>query len=322
MTSTSQAIAPEPAPERSRDPWSVETMTASLMNRAWIPAPIVVMPLAAVRFFYHQGIQWAAALAYYTLIGLVPMLAVVFTIIKVVGFHEDITSYLVVTIAAGSEEVASNIVAFIDHTNLRAIALVSLVAAFLAVLAIMSNAEMCFNTIWGGVRGRSLKRKLGSFIKLAVIAPLLLLLAMTVTALLQPGSWLYPFFDSWYLGEAVLVGLRVLPYVLILVSFTLLYTGLPNTFVRKRSAIVGATVAGMLLFLAQWAYVTFVIRLVRYSAVYGALWQVPILLAWIYIAWSVILYGAEVSRAHQELMRQRLSLRRRARRTPDTARVE
>jgi membrane protein len=278
--------------------------------------------MAAVRFFYHQCIQWAAALAYYTLIGLVPMLAVVFWIIKTVGFHDDITSYLVVTIAAGSEEVASNIVAVIDHTNLRAVAVVSVIAAFLAVLAIMSNAEMCFNNIWGGVRGRSIKRKLGSFVKLAVFAPLLLVLAMTVTAFLQPGSLLYPFFDSWYLGDAVLIGLRILPYALILVSFTLLYTGLPNTYLRKRPATVGAMVAGLLLFLAQWAYVTFVIRIVRYSAVYGALWQLPILLAWIYIAWSVILYGAEVSRAHQEVMRQRLSQRRRGRRTPDTARGE
>jgi membrane protein len=322
MTLASQAISPDPAPERSRDPWSIETITASLITRTWLPAALVVMPMAAVRFFYHQGIQWAAALAYYTLIGLVPMLAVVFAIIKTAGFHDDITSYLVVTIAAGSEEVASHIVAFIDHTNLRAVAVVSVIAAFLAVFAIMSNAEMCFNMIWGGVRGRSIKRKLGSFIKLAVIAPLLLLLAMTVTAFLQPGSWLYPFFDSWYLGDAVLIGLRILPYALILVSFTLLYTGLPNTDVRKRSAIVGATVAGLLLFLAQWAYVTFVIRIVRYSAVYGALWQLPILLAWIYIAWSVILYGAEVSRAHQEVMRQRVSQRQRGRRTPDTGHGE
>lgn len=322
MTIASRAASPDPSPRPSRDSWSIETITASLIIRWWIPAALGVLPMAAVRFFYHQCIQWAAALAYYTLIGLVPMLAVVFTIIKVVGFHDDITSYLVVTIAAGSEEVASHIVAFIDHTNLRAIAVVSVLAAFLAVLAIMGNAEMCFNAIWGGVRGRSLKRKLGSFLKVAVFAPLLLLLAMTVTAFLQPGSWLYPFFDSWYLGDAVLVGLRIVPYALILISFTLLYTSLPNTDVRKRSALVGAMVAGMLLFIAEWAYVTFVIRLVRYSAVYGALWQLPILLAWIYIAWSVILYGAEVSRAHQEVMRQRLTQRRRGRRTPDTARDE
>jgi membrane protein len=120
----------------------------------------------------------------------------------------------------------------------------------------------------------------------------------------------------------VLLLLRVLPYALLWLSFTLLYTGLPNTDVRTRSAVFGAVVAGTLWQLAQWSYVTFVIRLVRYSAVYGALWQLPILLAWTYIAWGVILYGAEVSRAHQEVQAQRLTLRLAARRTPDTVRAE
>jgi membrane protein len=73
---------------------------------------------------------------------------------------------------------------------------------------------------------------------------------------------------------------------------------------------------------AQWTYVTYVIRLVRYSAVYGALWQLPILLAWIYIAWAVVLYGAEVSRAHQQVQAQRLTQRLAALRTPDMARAE
>ena len=110
---------------------------------------------------------------------------------------------------------------------------------------------------------------------------------------------------AWRLGDLVLVVLRILPYALLWLGFTLFYTGLPNTEVRTRSAIFGAVVAGTLWQFAQWGYVTFVIRLVRYSAVYGALWQLPILLAWVYIAWGVILYGAEVSRVHQEVYEQR-----------------
>jgi membrane protein len=111
------------------------------------------------------------------------------------------------------------------------------------------------------------------------------------------------------MGDPALVLLRVLPYALLWLSFTLLYTGLPNTAVRPTSAIVGALVAGTIWQAAQWTYVTFVIRLVRYSAVYGALWQLPIMLAWIYIAWGVILFGAEVSRAQQDVTDRRLALR-------------
>jgi membrane protein len=64
-------------------------------------------------------------------------------------------------------------------------------------------------------------------------------------------------------------------------------------------------VAGTLWQLAQWTYVTFVIRLVRYSAVYGALWQIPILLAWLYIAWLIVLSGAEVCRTYDDVVAER-----------------
>jgi membrane protein len=102
----------------------------------------------------------------------------------------------------------------------------------------------------------------------------------------------------------------------------LLYTLLPFTEVLMRSAVFCAVVAGTLWQFAQWAYVLFVIRLVRYSAVYGALWQLPILLAWIYIAWGIILFGGEVSRAHQEVMVRRLNWREEVPPVPDTARAE
>jgi membrane protein len=294
---------------RAQAQWTGDAIVDWLVEHTWIPAPLIVIPLALIRFFQHQCVQWGAALAYYTLIGLVPLLAALFSVMKVAGFHRELTPYVVNTIGAGSPVLASQIVDFIDRTNVRAVGVLSVIAAFLAVLAIMGNAEMCFNSIWGGVPGRSVTRKLRSYGKVIVVAPLLLLLALALTAFLQPGSRLHAFLDSWSLGDPVLVLLRVLPYALLWLSFTLLYTGLPNTVVRPMSAIFGALVAGTLWQFAQWTYVTFVIRLVRYSAVYGALWQLPILLAWIYIAWCVILYGAEVSRAQQEVVDRRLAAR-------------
>jgi membrane protein len=290
---------------RQAEHWSAETLTAALIGLQWLPAPVVVVPLAILRYFHHQCVQWAAALAYYTLIGFVPLLAVLFSIMKGVGLHRELTPFVMSTVSAGSPEVARQIVAFIDRTNVRAVGILSAVAALFAAFGILANAEMCFNAIWGGLPGRSLGRKLRSFTRVAIVAPLLLVLALALTALLQPGSRAYAFFDQLYLGDPVLMALRIMPYALLWSSFTLLYTLLPNATVRKRSALVGAVVAGTLWQFAQWTYVTFVIRLVRYSAVYGALWQLPILLAWIYIAWSIVLYGAEVARAHNEVVAQR-----------------
>lgn len=303
-------------------PLAAETRFESYITRPWLPSPFVILPLAAVRFLSHLCIQWAAALAYYSLIGLVPLLAAIFAIIKTFGLHHQLTPFVMNTIGAGSPEVAREMVGFIDKTNVRAVFVLAALGALLATIGILTNAELCFNHIWGDVPGRTWRRKFRSFFTVAVAAPSLLVLALMTTATLQPGHWLYSVFDSWRLGDLVVLVLRTLPYALLWLGFTLLYTGLPNTEVRTRSAIFGAVVAGTLWQLAQWTYVTFVINLVRYSSVYGALWQLPILLAWTYIAWGIILYGAEVSRAHQEVYAQRLTRRLAAPRTPDTARAE
>ncbi len=290
-------------------PLASETWLESHVLRPWVPGALIVVPLAAVRFLSHACIQWAAALAYYTLIGFVPLFTAVFALIKLFGLHRNLTPFVVSTVGAGSPAVAREIIAFIDATNMKAVGVLAALGAILAVIGIMSNAELCFNQIWGGVTGRTWRRKFRSFALLCIAAPLLLLLALALTAILQPGHPMYEFLDTWRLGVAVLVVLRLVPYALLWLSFTLLYTLLPNTEVRTRSAVFGAIVAGTLWQLAQFAYVVFFIRLVRYSAVYGALWQMPILLAWIYVAWGVILFGAEVTRAHQEVIAQRHTLR-------------
>jgi membrane protein len=288
---------------------------------SWIGL-LLVGPTAAVCFVRDRCIQWAAALAYYTLIGLVPLLIALFAFIKAIGLHRGLTPFIVKTIGAGSPEVSLQIVRFIDRTNVSAVGVLSTVGAILAVFGILGNAEMCLNSIWGETPGRPLLGKVRAFMGVAVAAPVMLLLALAGTTFLRRGTLAWAFFEQLYLGDALLAVLRLMPYALLWISFTMLYTVLPNRPVRLRSAIIGAVVAGSLWQFAQWGYVTFVIKLVRYSAFYGALWQLPILLAWVYVAWCIILFGAEVCRAHQTHAESRLTLDPAARQTPGTERAE
>jgi membrane protein len=283
---------------------------------------LLLLPVAVMSFVRDRCIQWAAALAYYTLIGLVPLLIVLFSFIKWLGLHRWLTPFIVTTIGAGSPEVSLQIVRFVDRTNVNAVGMLSLLGAILAIVGILGNAELCFNTIWGGLPGRPWWGKVRAFMGVAVAAPVMLLLALAGTTFFRRGTTAWAFFEQFYLGDAVLFVLRLSPYALLWVSFTMLYTVLPNRPVRLRSALVGAVVAGSLWQFAQWGYVTFVIKMVRYSAFYGALWQLPILLAWVYVAWSIILFGAEVCRVHQEEHETRLKSSRAAPQTPGTARAE
>jgi|ERR1700687_3366932 len=306
------------------------TDTTSAVRRTALWASLVreavglawVIPDALVSFFRDRCVQWAAALAYYTLLGLVPLLIALFALIKIVGLHRGLTPFIVNTIGAGSPQVSMQIVHFIDRTNLNAAGVLSTLGAILAVFGILGNAELCFNTIWGGLPGRPVLRKVRAFMGVAFAAPVMLLLALGLTTFFRRGTPAWTFFEQLYLGDPLLVVLRLTPYALLWVSFTMLYTVLPNRTVRLRSAVIGAVVAGTLWQFAQWGYVNFVIRMVRYSAFYGALWQLPILLAWVYIAWSIVLFGAEVSRAHQREWESRVSLRRAAPQTRGTPRAE
>src|SRR5215475_3667904 len=179
-----------------------------ILRRPWVPSPLVILPWAVLRFFTHLCIQWAAALAYYTLIGLVPLMAATFAMIKTLGLHRQLTPFVINTIGAGSFEVAREVVSFIDGTNVGAVFVLAALGAVLAVMGILTNAELCLNHIWGGVPCRTWRRKFRSFAIVAVTAPLLLVSALALTTLLQPGHRLYVFFDEWRLGDVVLIGLR------------------------------------------------------------------------------------------------------------------
>jgi membrane protein len=90
------------------------------------------------------------------------------------------------------------------------------------------------------------------------------------------------------------VGLAVAT-LMIWTSFSFLYVFFPNTRVSLRAAAVGGLVAAILLQVSQWGYVHFQVGAVRYHAIYGGLAAVPILLTWIYIAWAIVLLGAELT---------------------------
>jgi len=273
----------------------------------WFPATVIATPAALVRYVRHLCPQWAAALAFYSLMGLVPLLIATFALVKGIGLHRELTPYIAKTVGAGNSAIADQVIHFIDRTETRALGIASAMAAILAAFGILGNAELCLNRIWDGVKGRTLPQKLRAFAGVFVIVPAVMLPPMALTAALHKGSATRRFFDSFGAGAVLLRLLDLLPYVLLWVAFTVLYRRLPNTAVRKRSAVAGALVAGTLWQLAQVTYMTFVTAAVQHSAFYGALWQLPILLVWIYVAWAIVLFGAEVSRAHHEVVEERIA---------------
>ena len=165
----------------------------------------------------------------------------------------------------------------------------------------IGNVERALNAVWGVRETRPWVRRIPDYLAVLVVAPLVLGVAISLRATLESQGFLrwalqHPLFDAAYH-----TGLRQLPVLLLVIGFSFLYWFLPNTRVRWLSALLGGLAAGLLFSIAQQAYQDLSIGAARAGAVFGVLANGVLFLVWIYFSWSIVLFGAEVSYAHQTL---------------------
>jgi membrane protein len=137
-------------------------------------------------------------------------------------------------------------------------------------------------------------------------APFLILAALGITTFLENQAVIRWFMDREYIGDLLLVSLKLIPYVSVWVAFTFLYLFIPNTKVRLTSALVGGVLAGTIWQVAQWGYIHFQVGVGRYNAIYGTLSLLPIFMIWLYTSWIIVLFGVELVYAHQNRRTLRL----------------
>lgn len=243
----------------------------------------------------------ASALSFTTILSLVPFFAVTFAVLKGLGVPNTLEPFIVEQMAAGSEEVVDRIITYINNTNMKSLGAIGLVLLLFTVISLLGNIEATFNSIWGVKETRSLYRKFSDYLSVVISAPLLLLAATSVTTTLQSQVVVQWFIRKTYFGDLLLFGFRLVPYLSIWVAMVFVYTFIPNTKVRFKSALIGGVLAGTSWELAQWGYIHFQVGVARYNAIYGTLSLLPIFMIWIYTSWLIVLFGLEVVYAHQNI---------------------
>ncbi|MDW7711080.1 MAG: YhjD/YihY/BrkB family envelope integrity protein [Deferrisomatales bacterium] len=248
------------------------------------------------KFQQDRAFLRASALTYATLLSLVPLLAFMFSVLKGLGVQERLEPLLLEHLAVGNEEVVSRVLEYVDRTKVGALGAVGLVALLLTAVSVLSNIELSFNDIWQIRRGRSLIRKVSDYTALLVVGPVLLLLSLSVTTTLESAAVRERLF---ILGDAVPTLVKSLPFLAVWIAFTALYLIMPNRRVPLVSALLAGAVAGGVWQVAEVLYVRFQFGITRYNAIYGAMAQLPLLLAWVYLSWCIVLLGAELAFVHQ-----------------------
>ncbi len=250
-------------------------------------------------FMANNSLLRATALSFTTLLSLVPLLALAFSVLKGLGAQNRLAPILLQHVTAGSEEVVSRVISYIGNTNMGSVGAIGLAALIFTAISMLGSVEEAFNVAWGVPATRSLYRKFSDYLSVLVSTPLLILAATSITTTLQ-SEWLTGWLiERTYLGDVFLFLLGLSPYLSVWAAIFLLYIFIPNTRVRYSSALIGAVLAGTLWQSAQWAYIHFQVGAGNYNAIYGTLAALPILMVWILVSWTIVLFGMEVVAAHQ-----------------------
>jgi membrane protein len=256
----------------------------------------------ASKGFNEDKIQLrASALSFYTLLSIVPVLAMVFGISKGFGLEKFLKGTLVDRFSE-HQEVLDILLGFVDkylgRINEGFLTGIGLVILFWSIVKVFGNIESSFNNIWQIKKSRMFTRQFTDYISLLIIAPVLLIITSSFTvSQLESVSAGLPFFH--YLDSFLKILVRILSFTLIWFVFTLIYIIIPNTKVRFIPALIAGIIAGTMFQLLQWGYVTFQSMLSSYGAIYGTFAALPLFMMWLELSWLITLVGAEISYAYQ-----------------------
>jgi membrane protein len=263
--------------------------------------------ILSIRGFDEDKCQLrASALTFYSLISIVPVAAMAFGIAKGFGFEKMLESQLRAKLT-GHEEIVDNVVQFshslLESTKGGLLAGIGVIVLFWAVIKVLGQIEESLNDIWGIKEQRPLGRKFGDYLSLMLICPVLIILSSSVTVFVttQVTLILEKITILGAFSPIVFFLMKLLPYSILWGLFTFLYIFMPNTKVRFTSALLAGIITGTIFEVVQWAYITFQVGAAKYNAIYGSFAAFPLFLVWLQLSWLIVLYGAELSFAHQNV---------------------
>lgn len=248
----------------------------------------------ATRFLDDRCTTYAAALSFSSLLSIVPFFALVFAVLKAMDIHSSLATTILGNVTAGSHELVTRILRYINNTKVGSLGAVGLATLFLSVMATLDTLEDAFNQICGLDRGKKYHHKLRDYLIVILSIPLLLALAASITTSLQHQAVVQWFFRLPLLGTLLLALFRMTPYLSIWSALVLVYKFIPNTRVSLANALKGALLAGTLVQIAQWCYIHFQFGVSRYNAIYGTMALLPVFMIWLYTCWVVVLAGMEL----------------------------
>jgi len=263
-----------------------------------------ILLLATRGFGQDQCPLRASALTFYSILSIVPVVAMAFGIAKGFGFQEILENQLMEKFS-GQEDVMIRVVDFahslLENTKGGMIVGVGIIVLLWTVIKLLAHIEGSFNDIWEVKKSRSYGRKFSDYLSIMLISPLLIIMSSSATVFITTKIALIT-------EKVALIGmfspmiffmLKLIPYCLVWILFIFTYILMPNTKVNFSAGFIGGIIAGTIFQAAQLAYILFQVGVAKYNAIYGSFAALPLFLIWMQLSWLIVLFGAEISFSYQ-----------------------
>ena len=263
----------------------------------------------------------AMSLVYTTLLSMVPLLAVSFSVLKAFGVHNQIEPLLlnlVEPLGDKGHELVMNVLGFVENMKVGVLGSVGLALLLYTVISLIQKIENAFNQVWHAKSSRTLSRRFSDYLSVILVGPVLVFSAIGMTASLMSSDLMQRIIRIEPFGSLLAMLGALLPFGLILTAFTFVYMLVPNTRVKFSSALVGAAVGGVLWQITGVVFAEFAASSTNYDAIYSGFAILVLFMIWLYLNWLILLLGAQVGYYHQypeqiRLSNQRAPLRGRVR---------
>ena len=286
--------------------WEIQLKDLSPLEAFFIKYLRIIL-LASRGFIRDNCQKTASVLTYYSLLNVVPVVAVAFAMAKGFGLEKLIEKQILQMAekANWQADITTQIISFSHNLLNQAkgglIAGVGIVLLLWTVISIMGKIEESLNEIWEIKKARTLIRKFSDYMAMMVLGPVLLIISSSATILV--ASQVKVIVDKiavlGVFSTVIFLLLNLLPYASIWVLFTMLYLIMPNTKIPIRSAILGGVAAGTIAQIVQWIYIKFQIGVASYGAIYGSFAALPLFLGMLQMSWMIVLFGAEIANANE-----------------------
>ena len=287
------------------DVWFVSLNELSPVKSLFVKIVRIII-LSSYEFKKNNCRLRASALTFYSLLSIVPIVALAFGIAKGFG-SEKIFEKQLIEKFPGQEDVVIEVIGFaytlLDETKGGMIAGVGVVLLFWAVIKLLGNIEHSFNKIWEIKNNRSFGRKVSDYLSIMLICPILVISSSSVTVFINSEitniTQRYEFLGVF--NPFIFFLFNLLPYCVIWGVFAFTYIFLPNTKVSLKAGIITGIIAGTTYQFAQLAYISFQVYVSQYNTIYGSFAALPLFLIWLQLSWLIVLFGAGVAYTLQNI---------------------